>query len=155
MAHFICYAHFQGNNPPWPADFGSTPWMSVIRMYTGPDPIPLIYIAQPSTWLHSPTMSALLRCYTLIFLRLMLKSTSTRYVVINGGCCGYMASWPVLPAFLVIQLWMLKSPVHNMVRVSPPTSPSYPPWCRLLPQFIRNHRHPSIESQSRSKYIGM
>ena len=25
MAYFICYAHFQGNNPPWPADFGSTP----------------------------------------------------------------------------------------------------------------------------------
>ena len=25
MAYFIRYAHFQGNNPPWPADFGSTP----------------------------------------------------------------------------------------------------------------------------------
>ena len=148
--------------PPWPTDFGSTPCH--VSIWNIDLSIPNTITSYCTTYFISTLVN-----FTCVMARLhdvlpvhyscisvwYMKSTSKTHAVVNGGCCGYMASWPVLPAFLVIQLWMLKSPVHNMVRVSPPTSPSYPPWCRLLPQFIRNHRHPSIESQSRSKYIGM
>ena len=48
MAYFIHYQHFQGNNPPWLAVYGSTycnvSYLNIDWLY----PMPLIHIAQPS-----------------------------------------------------------------------------------------------------------
>ena len=162
MAYFIRYAHFQGNNLPWPADFGSTPCNVSNRNLDLSIPNT---ITSYCTTLFITTLSN----YTCVIAQLhnvlpahsscisvwYMKSTSETHVVVNGGCCGYMASWPVLPASLVMQLCMSKSPVQYGACISSNKSILPPPWCRLLPQFIRNHRNSAIESQSRSKWLGM
>ena len=128
------YAHFQGNNPPWPTYFGSTScnfidWSVDVSILNTIDPY--------CTTLSITTLSNCLCVIVLLYDVLpahfsyisvwCMKSTSKTHVVVNGGCCGYMASWPVLPAPQWYN-YAYRSILCNMVLVSFPTSQSYPPW---------------------------
>ena len=64
-----------------------------------------------------------------------------------------------ISTFSVAIMHRYRRALCNMVHVSPPTCPSYPPRrCGMSSPasfFFRNRRYPAIESQSRSKLLGM
>ena len=111
MACFIRYAHFQGNNPPWPADFSSTPcnvsnWNIDLAI---PNTIDLYCtILFITTLFNSVYVIAQWRnVLPAHFLRnsvWCMNSTSKRHVVVKGGCC---VAWNVVLPQEPLQGWVL------------------------------------------------
>ena len=111
MDYFIHYAHFQGNNPPWPADFGSTPcnvsnWNidlaipNTIDSYCTTLYITTLFnsVCVIAQWRN--VLPAHLSCVSVW----CMNSTSKKHVVVNGGCC---VAWNVVQPQEPLQGWVL------------------------------------------------